>query len=125
MKCTDCSNELCEKCKLCHTMHCDAEQICKNKKERVWRQPGVDNIPDTYWYADQVVVTDNPPKITCKCGNEDDGGVTLVVGQNWISCGSRHLMGTIGVKEAKGEEYMKENYEIIGQVVIGGVWKGG
>ena len=28
-ECPDCSARVCNICKNCHTMHCDAEQLCK------------------------------------------------------------------------------------------------
>ncbi len=88
-------------------------------KKEMWRQPGVDYIPDNYWYAEDVVVKEDPcAKVLCKKCGAKPGSQTLTMSQNWIDCENGHLIGTNGVTK----EYAKKNYKIIGIVNIGGVY---
>lgn len=81
----------------------------------VWRTPTIDNIPTKLWYAEDVIVTKDPcPKLVCKhCGSEP-GSQTLKIGQNWIYCKGRHLIGTDDPEADNTPEEMKRTYKIIG-----------
>ena len=100
----------------------------KKQKREVWKQaePFMDTYAETYWFEDRVDVRNNPcPEVVCKCGAEQ-GGQTLKVSENYISCETptfqdRHIMGITNVTK----EYVEEHYQIIGVVIIGGIWRKG
>ncbi len=89
----------------------------------VWRTPRIDNIPSTLWYVDEIELIEDPcVKIRCKCGSDTFAG-TAKMGQNWTSCENNHTIATTDPEADNNEEEMKRKYNIIGIVIVGGVYR--